>query len=183
MVAFDRTQRARPVVNVEYGYKLGVELLPTHTNVNQVDWKENLARGYRIMIADGYIAYYYNNNTAWDIVKPDPEPPGYARFRIMKQVFDSTPCPRMNPEPSLAAGGPCLTDRSSTMLCLAEGKQPHKKERHLTLNLTSFAGELNAEWVNARSGAHKPAGKLPAAATINYPQDFDGAPALLLLRR
>jgi uncharacterized protein DUF4038/uncharacterized protein DUF5060 len=183
MIAFDRAQRARPIVNVEYSYELGVEPLLTHTNVNQVDWKENLVRAYRIMMAGGYVAYYYNN-TAWDIVKPDPEPPGYARFQIMKQVFESMPYWRMNPEPSLAVGGTCLSDRSSTMLCLAEGKQPRPRERRLTLNLTSFASALNTEWINTWTGEHKPAGKLsPGIATVDYPKEFEGAPALLLLRR
>lgn len=183
MIAFDRAQRARPIVNVEYSYELGVDPLPTHTNVNQVDWKENLVRGYRILMAGGYIAYYYNN-TAWDIVKPDPEPPGHARFQILKQVFESTPYWRMNPEPALAVGGTCLTDKSSTMLCLAEGKHARAKERRLILNLTSFDGALTAEWINTWTGARKPAGKpAPGITEFDYPMDFDGAPALLLLRR
>ena len=183
MITFDRAQRPRPIVNVEYSYELGVEPLPTHTNVNQVDWKENLARGWRILMAGGYIAYYYNN-TAWDIVKPDPEPPGYARFQILKQVFESVPYWRMDPQPGMVVGGTCLSDRSHTMLCLAEGKQPREKERALTLNLTPFDGPLNAEWINAWSGERKPAGKTSTpVARFDYPADFQGAPAILLLRR
>ncbi|MBN8731475.1 MAG: DUF4038 domain-containing protein [Acidobacteria bacterium] len=183
MIAFDRAQRRRPVVNVEYSYELGVEPLPTHNNVNQVDWKLNLVRAYRILFAGGYIAYYYNN-TAWDIVKPDPEPPGMARFQILKQLFESVPYWRMNPAPALAVGGKCLSDDATTMMCLAEGEQARAKDRHLTLNLMGFSGALGAEWVNTWTGERKAMGRIEAGvATIDYPADFGGAPAILILRR
>ena len=183
MITFDRARRRRPVVNVEYSYELGVEPLPTHSNVNQVDWKLNLVRAYRILFAGGYIAYYYNN-TAWDIVKPDPEPPGMARFQILKQLFESVPYWRMDPAPALAVGGDCLSDGATTMMCLAEGEQPREKDRHLTLNLTGFSGALGAEWVNTWTGERKVMGRIEAGvATVDYPADFGGAPAILVLRR
>ncbi|MBK7931738.1 MAG: DUF4038 domain-containing protein [Bryobacterales bacterium] len=183
MIAFDRAHRRRPVVNVEYSYELGVEPLPTHSNVNQVDWKLNLVRAYRILFAGGYIAYYYNN-TAWDIVKPDPEPPGMARFQILKQLFESVPYWRINPAPALAVGGKCLSDEATTMMCLAEGEQARAKDRHLTLNLRGFAGVLEAEWVNTWTGERKSMGRIEAGvATIDYPAEFAGAPAILVLRR
>ena len=100
------------------------------------------------------------------------------------QVFESVPYWRMNPEPSWAVGGTCLSDRSATMLCLAEGKQQRAKERRLILNLTAFAGPLEAEWINTWTGERKPAGKpAPAVTDFAYPDEFGGAPALLLLRR
>ncbi len=183
MVAFDRTLRARPVVNVEFSYELGVEKLPTHTNVNQVDWKEMLRRAYLITMAGGYVAYYYNN-TAWDIVKPDPEPPGHARWQILKQLFESVPYWRMDPVPSLAVGGTCIAEAAANWLCYLEGSKPRRKENTLVLNLTGLSGPASAEWVNSWTGERKAAGQTAGGVvSFEYPQEFAPAPALLLLRR
>jgi hypothetical protein len=183
MIAFDRAHRRRPVVNVEFSYELGVEPLPTHTNVNQVDWMEMLKRAYRILMAGGYVAYYYNN-TAWDIVKPDPEPPGQARWQILKQTFESIPYWRMDPVPNLAVGGTCLAEAASTWICYLEGAKTRRKENNITLNLTSLSGKANAEWINTWTGARKAAGEVSGGIkTFDYPEDFNRAPALLILRR
>ena len=52
------------------------------------DWEEQLNRAWLVYLAGGYGVYYYSN-TAWDVVKPDPEPPGMKRFQLLK-----VPCPR-----------------------------------------------------------------------------------------
>ena len=172
MVAFDRVFRRRPVVTVEFSYELGVEALPTHTNRNQVGWEEMLRRAYWIYLAGGYAAYYYNN-TAWDIVKPDPEAPGMARWQTLKQVFESVPYWRMAPANHLAVGGPCLAEAGRTYLCYAEGP-------NLTLNL---GAETAGEWVNTWTGEREPAGRIPAGvARVTKPKRFDKAPALLVVR-
>lgn len=183
MIAFDRAYRARPVVNVEFSYELGVEPLPTHTNINQVDWKEMLRRAWRIQMAGGYLAYYYNN-TAWDIVKPDPEPPGHARWQILKQTMESVPYWRMNPALSLSAGGPCLAEPGTAWVCYLEGSKTRDKENVLTLNLTTLSGAASAEWINTWTGDRLPAGETtPGIRTFPYPQSFDRAPAALVIRR
>lgn len=90
----------------------------------------------------------------------------------------------MTPAPSRAVGGDCLSDGSTTMLCLAEGEQEREKDRHLTLNLMGLSGPLAAHWVNAWTGERKALGTLQAAVvTVDYPADFGGAPAILVLRR
>lgn len=183
MIAFDREHRTRPVVNVEFSYEVGVEPLPTHTNVNQVDWKEMLRRAYRILMAGGYVAYYYNN-TAWDIVKPDPEPPGHARWQILKETFESLPYWRMDPVPALAVGGTCLAEPSTTWLCYLEGSKTRRKENNITLNLTKLSGPATAEWVNTWTGERKAAGQVTGGIVVlDYPETFEKAPALLILRR
>ncbi|MDZ4798909.1 MAG: DUF5060 domain-containing protein [Bryobacteraceae bacterium] len=183
MIAFDRAHRTRPVVNVEFSYELGVEPLPTHTNVNQVDWKEMLRRAWRIQMAGGYLAYYYNN-TAWDIVKPDPEPPGHARWQILKQTMESLPYWRMDPVPSLAAGGTCLAEPAATWICYLEGSKTRLRENALHLNLTSLSAPASAEWINTWTGDRLPAGEASSGIkTFEYPASFDKAPAVLVIRR
>ena len=55
-------------------------------------------------LAGGYGVYYYNN-TAWDVVKPEPEPPGAARFQQLKETLSELPYWRMEPANQLAIGG------------------------------------------------------------------------------
>ena len=183
MIAFDRHMRPRPIVNVEFSYELGVEPLPTHTNVNQVDWKENLRRAYRIAMAGGYLAYYYNN-TAWDIVKPDPEPPGHARWQILKETFEKLPYWRMDPVPALAVGTTCLAETASNWLCYVEPTDIRNRPRRIHLNLSGLPGQFNAQWVNTWTGATQPGGSVdPRVVDLIYPKEFSGAPALLILTR
>lgn len=183
MSLFDRAFRARPVVNVEFSYELGVEPLPTHGNINQVDWKEMLRRAWRIVMAGSYVAYYYNN-TAWDIVKPDPEPPGHARWQLLRETMESVPYWRMDPIPALAAGGTCIADQATTWLCYKEADQPRPAENAIHLNLTSAGGPMRAEWINTWDGRRLPAGTLkPEVVKLRHPVEFGQTPALLLLRR
>jgi hypothetical protein len=175
MTLFDRAFRRRPVINVEFSYELGVEPLPTHTNRNQVGWQEMLRRAYIITMAGGYVGYYYNN-TAWDIVKPDPEPPGHPRWQLLKEILTSLPYWRMNPESQVGVGGPCLAELGAAYACYVEG-------RDLVLNLTSAAGEMQAEWIDTWSGAREQAGKLrPGVHRLARPKSFGEAPAVLVAR-
>lgn len=181
--AFDRAHRVRPVINVEFSYELGVEPLPTHTNVNQVDWKENLRRGWRILMAGGYLAYYYNN-TAWDIVKPDPEPPGHQRWQLLKQVMESVPYWRMEPVPALAAGGVCQAEPTSVWVCYVEADKERVRDNQIRLNLSRVEGPFQAEWIDTWTGARKPAGEVKrGVAVLRHPEEFGKAPAVLILRK
>lgn len=105
MLIFDRNLRQWPVVNSELYYERGVDDLPTYP-IKQ-DWQEMVRGAYEIYLSGGYFVYYYDN-TAWDVVKPDPEPPGAKRFQILKENLASLPYWKMAPRPELAAGGPCL---------------------------------------------------------------------------
>jgi hypothetical protein len=175
MIAFDRAMRARPVVNVEFGYEFGVEKLPTHAHRNQSDWKEHLRRAYVIYFAGGYGAYYYNN-TAWDVVKPDPEPPGMQRWQILKQTLSELPYWRMSPCAEMAVGGPGLCEGGRTRAFYLEGGA-------ITLNLRTMDSGASGVWVNTWTGERVPETNrlAPAAVTLRKPQAFADAPAVLIV--
>lgn len=105
MLIFDREFRQWPVVNSELYYERGVDDLPSYP-IKQ-DWQEMVRGAYEVYLSGGYFVYYYDN-TAWDVVKPDPEPPGAQRFQILQKSLASLPYWKMEPKPELAAGGPCL---------------------------------------------------------------------------
>lgn len=175
MIAFDRAMRVRPVVNVEFGYEYGVENLPTHKHRNQSDWKEHLRRAYLIYFAGGYGAYYYNN-TAWDVVKPDPEPPGMMRWQLLKQTLSELPYWRMSPCNEMAVGGPGLCEGGSIRAFYLEGDR-------ITLNLRGVRAEPKAHWVNTWTGDRSEVTAAPrAVAVFHKPAAFGEAPAVLIVR-
>jgi hypothetical protein len=164
------------VVNAEFGYEYGVEKLPTHAHRNQCDWKEFLRRAWHIHLAGGYGVYYYNN-TAWDVVKPDPEPPGMKRFQLLRQTLESLPYWRMKPSNHLAAGGPCLALPGEAYIFYVEGEP-------LIVNLEGLEspGEARAEWINTWDGAREKASVRPGALKLRKPASFGQAPALLVVQ-
>jgi hypothetical protein len=176
MILFDRARRAYPVVNSEFGYEYGVEKLPTHAHTNQCDWQELLRRAYHIYLAGGYGVYYYNN-TAWDVVKPDPEPPGMRRFQLLKDTLSALPYWRMEPANHLAAGGPCLAAPGVAYAFYVEGAQ-------ITVNLAALDGPANAEWINTWEGTREPLRieRTGVLRSLRKPAAFGRAPALLVIR-
>jgi hypothetical protein len=184
-IAFDRAMRARPVVNVEFGYEYGVENLPTHAHRNQSDWKEHLRRAYVIYFAGGYGAYYYNN-TAWDVVKPDPEPPGMARWLILKQTLSELPYWRMSPCNEMAIGGTGLCDGGAVRAFYLDPAGPGLNQRQgarMTLNLRGMNSPAEAVWVNTWTGERTEPVKIrPSVSTWQKPESFGEAPAILIVR-
>ncbi len=174
MIAFDRARRQRPVVNVEFGYERGVEDLPTY-RVKQ-DWQEVLRRAYLIYLAGGYGAYYYSN-TAWDLVKPDPEPPGYTRFQLLRETLSALPYWRMTPSNHLAVGGPCLALAGEVYVFYTEAPK-------ITVNLQDLKTPAMAEWIDTWTGARQGLEiRHPAVYPLEKPKSFGDAPGLLVVRR
>ena len=117
-IAFDRTLRQWPVINAETaGYERGVEDLPTYSQ--KVAWQEVLRRAYLTYLAGGYHVYYYNN-TAWDVIKPEPESPGAPRFQQLKETLSALPYWRMKPSNELAFGGTCLAVPGEVYACYTD---------------------------------------------------------------
>jgi hypothetical protein len=176
MIAFDRAIRKYPVLNSEFGYERGVDKFPTYRTED--DWQVQLHRAWLVYIAGGYGVYYYHN-TAWDVVKPDPEPPGMQRFQLLKDTLAALPYWRMEPHDELAVGGPCLA-------LPGEAYAVYVQEGPLTLNLTGLDSpqKARAEWVDTWTGKREPV-KLaasPVQRQLRKPQSFGKAPALLIIR-
>jgi hypothetical protein len=175
MIAFDRARRRYPVVNSEFGYERGVDNLPSYRVVH--DWEEQLRRAWLVYMAGGYGVYYYHN-TAWDVVKPDPEPPGMARFQILKETLSALPYWRMEPSNHLAVGGPCLAIDGELWAFYVQDQQ-------LVADLGKLAApeQARGEWVNTWDGTRE-ALKItqPGVLKLRKPESFGKAPALLVVR-
>ncbi len=191
MMVFDRHLLPWPIVNSELYYERGVDDLPTYP-VKQ-DWQDVIRGAYEVYLSGGYFVYYYSN-TAWDLVKPDPEPPGMPRFQILKGNLSALPYWLMEPKPELSAGGPCLAIPGEVYACLVQplpSRRPGMRRRKTTLgnqreiaiNLNALAGPATAEWVNIWSGEkqHSPVDG-PGVYQFDRPDNFEDAPALLIIR-
>jgi hypothetical protein len=172
-IAFERALRKWPVVNSEFGYERGVDKMPTYRTEH--DWEEQLRRAYLVYFAGGYGVYYYHN-TAWDVFRPEPEPPGMQGFERIRKLLEPLPYWRMEPHDELAFGGACLALPGEVYAVYVEGSK-------LTVNLSQLAGPATAAWINTWDGTRVPAPVSAAVLKLTKPESFGKAPAVLLVRR
>ena len=168
-----RRQKAWPVVNVEFGYEHGPGGLNDKTyHVAQAP-EEVCRRAWEIYMAGGYGAYYYTY-TAWDVIRPQDSPPGYAYFRRLRDFFATTAYWQMEPADDLVSEGFCLADRGHEYVVFLNRAGP------FTLRLEGLAAPLNARWYQPLTGKWHEAGTLAAGmAELRPPDDWTGAPVAL----
>jgi len=199
MVLFDRQILPWPIVNSELYYERGVDDLPTYP-VKQ-DWQDMIRGAYEVYLSGGYFVYYYSN-TAWDVVKPDPEPPGMPRFQTLKENLAALPYWLMEPKPELAAGGPCLAIPGEVYAYLVQpsrrpegspaptasrpprvGRPSLGQAREIAINLNALQGPATAQWVNIWSGEKSESAIAgPGVYQFNRPASFGAAPGILIVR-
>jgi hypothetical protein len=195
---FDRNLRLWPYVNAELYYERGVDDLPTYP-VKQ-DWQDVVRGAYEVYLSGGYFVYYYSN-TAWDLVKPDPEPPGMPRFQLLRETLSTVPYWRMEPRPELAAGGPCLAIPGQVYAFYIAPSNPAVNapvrrgvgangrvvgggnNREIVVNLTALTGAATLQWINTWTGEHvDDKVDRPGVYQFFRPSTFGAAPALLIVR-
>jgi hypothetical protein len=189
-VLFDRAVHDWPYLNSEIYYERGVDDLPTYPL--EEDWQDQLRGAYEVYLSGGYFAYYYSNS-AWDLVKPDPEPPGMARYQILKETLSALPYWVMAPHPELAVGGPCLAIPGSVYAVYVTPPERGGPRRPLDngpgvgsdikVNLTALPGAATLQWINTWSGERADARiDRPGVYQFNRPAAFGAAPAVLIVR-
>ena len=180
MALFDRNLRQWPYINSELYYERGVDDLPTYPR--KQDWQDQVRGAYEVYLSGGYFVYYYSN-TAWDLVKPDPEPPGMPRFQILKENLSSLPYWRMEPKPELAVGGPCLAIPGQIYAFFVKPGPGGSRGAEITVNLTGLPGSAAMQWINTWTGARAD-DKVDRAGVYQFrrPNSFGEAPGLLVVR-
>ncbi|MGC9347002.1 MAG: DUF4038 domain-containing protein [Anaerolineae bacterium] len=99
--------RPKPYINIEYGYEMGVEPLRTYQSRTTAPWQDVLLWTYAIYLAGAYACYYYSN-TSWDLIRFKPEPPGWERYRYLRDLLDELPFNHMTSLNTLVDQGYCL---------------------------------------------------------------------------
>ncbi|HXR09080.1 MAG TPA: DUF4038 domain-containing protein [Candidatus Acidoferrum sp.] len=168
-----RRQQAWPVLNVEFGYEHGPGGLNDKTyNVAQAP-EEVCRRAWEVYLAGGYGAYYYTY-TAWDVIRPDDTPPGYAYFRHLRDFFEGTAYWRLEPSDALVSAGYCLADPGREYVVFLNRAEP------FSLRLDGLPSPLPARWYQPFTGKWQEAGTLAAgSAQLQPPADWPAAPVVL----
>lgn len=176
----ERGAKKWPVLNAEYGYEHG-PLGSSDVTYGGSDSAETMAdRAWQIALGGGYGAYYYTY-TAWDVLRPNDTPPGYAYYKAFAEFFRTTSFAELAPADELVSGG------GSTAFALANPGVEYvvyqPKASSFTLRIAGAKGPLEVRWVRALSGESK-TGTPVSDGTISFspPSGFTGPIALHLGR-
>ncbi len=162
-----------PVINTEFGYEQG-PLGPKDKTYSVAQSPEEVAcRAWEIYVAGGFGAYYYTY-TAWDVVRPQDTPPGYAYFKNLRDFFEHTYYWRMTPHDDLSSVGSCLAEPGHEYVVFLGSAKP------FTLKVEGAAQPLAAEWFQPFTGQWRSAGRLAnGKAELNPPAEWTAGPVAL----
>jgi len=166
-------QHPWPVVNVELGYEYGPKGPNDVTYSGSTNPEENCRRAWEVCMAGGYGAYYYTY-TAWDVIRPQDTPPGYAYYKHMREFFEGTGYWRMDPAPDLVSEGYCLAEPGQEYVVFLNKALP------FSLRLEGCREPLKAQWYQPFTGNRKDAGNLVnGTAQLAPPSDWGSGPVAL----
>ncbi len=166
-------QHAWPVINTEFGYEYGPKGAADKTyNVVQAP-EEVCRRAWEVCTAGGFGVYYYTY-TAWDVVRPEDTPPGYAYFKNLADFFNRTSYWRLKPTEGLVSDGFCLAEAGREYVVFLN------KAATFTLKLEGLAAPQSAEWYQPFTGERRSAGSLGnGTAEMKPPADWINVPVAL----
>ena len=141
-----RRQHVWPVLNVEFGYECGPGGLADKTYRVAQGAEEVCRRAWEVCMAGGYGAYYYTY-TAWDVVRPQDTPPGYAYFKHLREFFETTAYWRLDPADTLTSTGFCLAEPGKQYVVFLNHAAP------FSLKLEGIEAPLPASWYQPLTGA------------------------------
>ncbi|MDH7570459.1 MAG: DUF4038 domain-containing protein, partial [Armatimonadota bacterium] len=176
VVLRQRARRAYPVVNVEFGYEHGPGGPEDKTYGSAQSPEEVCRRAWLICMAGGYAAYYYTY-TAWDVIRPEDNPPGYALFRHLREIFEQTRYWQMEPAEGVVSVGYCLANPGVEYLVFLEKAEPFVFRPGVS------AQPLKAQWMHPFTGERREAGRLSGGdVSLTPPGEWKGAPVVLHAR-
>lgn len=149
-----------PVLNAEFGYEHGPEGLDDKTYGVVQSPEEVCRRAWEIAVAGGYTAYYYTY-TAWDVVRTQDTPPGYAYFRNFRRFFERTRFWQLEPSDDLVSEGSCLSNPGREYVVFQSKAAP------LTLRVGNTPDPLRATWYRPLTGETIDAGTVHGG-TIDF---------------
>jgi Protein of unknown function (DUF4038)/Domain of unknown function (DUF5060) len=148
-----RRQRAWPVINTEFGYEQGPGGI-TDKTYNVVQSPEEVARrAWEVYVAGGFGVHYYTY-TAWDVIRVNDTPPGYAYFKHLRDFFEGTAYWRMSPIEGMSSGGSCLAEAGREYVVFLGEAAP------FTLRIEGAASPLSVEWYRPLTGERRTAGSV-----------------------
>ena len=170
-----RRQHEWPVVNVELGYEHGPLGLADKTYQVVQPPEEVCRRAWEVCMAGGYATYYYTY-TAWDVIRQQDTPPGYAYFKHLRDFFETTNYWRMEPHDELTSAGYCLAEPGREYVVFLNRPQP------FTLKLAETSAPLKGRWYHPFTGKWEDAGTFAGGESqILPPADWGQPPVVMEL--
>lgn len=143
-------KREKPYLNIEYGYEMGVEDLKTYAGGTTAEWQPVLLWTWALYAAGAYPCYYYNN-TSWDLISFEPEPPGWKRYEYLHAFLSDTPFNDMESANDLVQRGLCTADVGKAYLVLL----PEGGGTELDLSDVPDKTGMHCEWMAVYSGERR----------------------------
>jgi len=168
-----RKQCDWPVLNSEFGYEHGPRGPEDKTYRNAQSPEEVCRRAWEIYLAGGYGAYYYTY-TAWDVIRPEDTPPGYAYFQHLRDFFEDTGYWLMVPSDDLVSDGYCLANHGKEYVVFQNQAKP------FSLKLEELATPLKAQWYQPLTGKRVDTAVMESGtAQLVPPKDWGDGPVAL----
>ena len=139
-----------PYVNVEYGYELAEEQLKTYRGRTTAPWDDILKWTWAIYSAGAYPCYYYDN-TSWDLIKFEPEPKSWVRYRELRDFLEGLPFNQMVADNEYVERGFCLALPGEAYLVYL----PEGGDTSIDLSDVSDGSQLSLEWMAILTGECK----------------------------
>lgn len=185
-VILEHARRDWPYVNSEHGYESGPGGVSDVTYGVGQSAQELVRRAWVIACSGGYPAYYYTYS-AWDLIREEDTPPGYAFFRTLGEFFRAVDFRRFEPAPEL-----CLW-RSSFCLAKGDPQSPEEViyfiENHVLTPPEVCLDNFSGEWLNVYDGRRIPLSNSSAHPCVDrneytiYTAPFTAPHAVLHLHR
>jgi len=167
-------QRQWPVINVEFAYECGPGGINDKT-YSHASLPKDVARGaWEVCTTGAFCAYYYTY-TAWDVVRPNDTPPGYAYMKNLRTFFEGTQYWLMKSSDNLVtAGGFCLANPGKEYIVY------HGSSTSFSLTIAGATGSLNTTWYEPFSGKTVSGGTVQnGSVTLNPPASLGTGPMVL----
>ena len=172
-----RSEREWPLMNSEFGYEHGAGGMEDKTYGVVQAPEEFVRRAWEISMAGGYTAYYHTH-TAWDVLRPEIDPPGYQLFGALKRFFESTRFWELVPRAESVDGVWILENPGQEYVCWVPANQS------VNLLIPAEAGPMVASWVEPLTGKTVPVANVELGEqTIVSPAELRSGAAVLHLTR
>jgi len=138
---------SKPYLNMEYGYEVGNPPLAAPIPKMTVSGEVMLLWTWALYVGGAYANYYYCN-TSWDIVRFDPVPESWARFRYLTDFLSMMDFNRLVPDNDYVQQGMCSVESGKQyFVFLPEGGQTQ-------IDLSAVAPDtvLTATWMDIWTG-------------------------------
>ena len=150
-----------PIINEEYAYECGPGGLDDKTYPRSHTAEEHALQSWEVAFGGGYPGYYYTY-TAWDVIRPDDEPPGYALHQRLVEFMRQVEWWELEPHMGMALGNNvgdarCLANPGREYLVFGAAGRALR----VTLPGLETGRDVSCEWLQPLTGER---GQTKAAA-------------------